>query len=156
MSDSLCPPWTRAHQDPPSMGFSRQEYWSGLPFPYPGDLLDPAQSPALHADSLWSEPPGSIMTNNVKASFPVLYLSPYFFFSHVFVQLLCLFYIWCFFFVLLPGYLNHQGGLMWLWTTMNFFYLFLSTLPTYAGWRCFEVNGQPTSEVISRVQSKQK
>ena len=34
-------PWTVAYQAPPSMGFSRQEYWSGLPFPSPGDLLDP-------------------------------------------------------------------------------------------------------------------
>ena len=34
-------PWTLAHQAPLSMGFSRQEYWSGLPFPFPGDLPDP-------------------------------------------------------------------------------------------------------------------
>ena len=34
-------PWTVAHQAPPSMGFPRQEYWSGLPFPSPGDLPDP-------------------------------------------------------------------------------------------------------------------
>ena len=43
-------PWTVAHQAPPSMGFSRQEYWSGLPFPSPGDLPDPGiepRSPAL-------------------------------------------------------------------------------------------------------------
>ena len=42
--------WTVAHQAPLSMGFSRQEYWSGLPFPSPGDLLDPGiklGSPAL-------------------------------------------------------------------------------------------------------------
>ena len=44
------------------MGFSRQEYWSGLPFPSPGDLPDPGiepRSPALPADSLPSEPPGN-------------------------------------------------------------------------------------------------
>ena len=44
-----------------SMGFSRQEYWTGLPFPSPGDLPNPGiepQSPALQADSLLSEPPG--------------------------------------------------------------------------------------------------
>ena len=35
-------PWTVAYQVPPSMGFSRQEYWSGLPFPSPGDLPNPA------------------------------------------------------------------------------------------------------------------
>ena len=54
-------PWTVAHQDPLSMEFSRQEYWSGLPFPSLGDLLDPGiepWSPALQADTLQSEPPG--------------------------------------------------------------------------------------------------
>ena len=54
-------PWTVAHQAPPSMGFSRQEYWSGLPFPSPGDLPDPGiepGSPAFQADALTSEPPG--------------------------------------------------------------------------------------------------
>ena len=52
--------WTVAHQPPPSMGFSRQEYWSGLPFSSPGDLLDPGiepRSPTLQADALTSEPP---------------------------------------------------------------------------------------------------
>ena len=54
-------PWTVAYQAPPSMGFSRQECWSGLPFPSPGDLPDPGielGSPALQADALPSEPPG--------------------------------------------------------------------------------------------------
>ena len=54
-------PGTAAHQAPPSMGFSRQEYWSGLPFPSPGALPDPGiepRSPALQADALTSEPPG--------------------------------------------------------------------------------------------------
>ena len=54
-------PWTVAHQAPPSMGFSRQEYWSGLPFPSPGDLPNPGiepRSPALQADALTSEPSG--------------------------------------------------------------------------------------------------
>ena len=54
-------PWTVAHQAPLSMGFSRQEYWSGFPFPSPGDLPDPGiepRSPALRADALTSEPPG--------------------------------------------------------------------------------------------------
>ena len=57
--------WTAAHQAPPSMGFSRQEYWSGLPFPSPGDLPDPGiepRSPALQADALTSEPPGKPWT----------------------------------------------------------------------------------------------
>ena len=53
-------PWTVALQAPPSMEFFRQEYWSGLPFPSPGDLPDPGikpGSPALQADALPSEPP---------------------------------------------------------------------------------------------------
>ena len=55
---TLCDPWTVTHQTPPSMGFSRQKYWSGLPFSSPGDLLDPRikpRSPALQADSLGTE-----------------------------------------------------------------------------------------------------
>ena len=54
-------PWTVAHHVSLSMEFSRQEYWSGLPFPSPGDLPDPRfkpGSPALQADSLPAEPPG--------------------------------------------------------------------------------------------------
>ena len=56
-------PWTVINQTPPSMGFSRQEYWNGLPFPSPGDLPDPGTepgSPALQADALTSEPPGTL------------------------------------------------------------------------------------------------
>ena len=52
-------PWTVAYQAPPSMGFSRQECWSGLPFPSLEDLPDPGielGSPALQADTLPSEP----------------------------------------------------------------------------------------------------
>ena len=59
-------PWTVAYQAPLSMGFSRQECWSGLPFPSPGDLPNPGiepRSPALRADALPSEPPGKPMTN---------------------------------------------------------------------------------------------
>ena len=53
--------WTVAHQAPPPMGFSKQEYWSGLPFPSPWDLPNPGikpRSPTLQADTLTSEPPG--------------------------------------------------------------------------------------------------
>ena len=53
--------WTVAHQAPLSMGFSRQEYWSGLPSPSPGNLPDSGiepRSPTLQADALTSEPPG--------------------------------------------------------------------------------------------------
>ena len=65
--------WTVARQAPLSMGFSRQEYWSGLPFPSPGDLADSGiepRSPALQADSLptelWGKPLGTI--NKFKVS----------------------------------------------------------------------------------------
>ena len=55
----LATPWTVAHQAPPSMRFSSQEYWSGLPLPSPGDLHNPGiepGSPALQADALPSGP----------------------------------------------------------------------------------------------------
>ena len=54
-------PWTVAYQAPPSMGFSRQECWNGLPFLSPGDLPNPGiepKSPTVQADALPSEPPG--------------------------------------------------------------------------------------------------
>ena len=60
MSDSATP-WTIAHQAHLSIEFSRQEYWSVLPFPSPGDLVNPGTEPrslTLQADSLPSEPPG--------------------------------------------------------------------------------------------------
>ena len=56
-------PWTIAHQAPPFMGFSRQEYWSGLPFPSPEDLPNPGTEPkslALQVGSLPSEPSGKL------------------------------------------------------------------------------------------------
>ena len=56
-------PWTVAYQASQSVGFSRQEYWSGLPFPSPGDLPNPGiepRSPALQADALASEPPAAL------------------------------------------------------------------------------------------------
>ena len=59
--DIFATPWTVARQAPQSMGFSRQEYWSRLPFPFPGDLPTPgikSRAPALQADSLPSEPLG--------------------------------------------------------------------------------------------------
>ena len=62
-SDSVTP-WTVALQAPLSMGFSRQEYWSGLPSPLPGDLPDPGiehmspVAPALQVDFFTTEPPG--------------------------------------------------------------------------------------------------
>ena len=54
-------PWAVAYQAPPSMGFSRQEYWSGVPLPSPRDLPNPGiepESPTSQADALTSSPPG--------------------------------------------------------------------------------------------------
>ena len=58
---TLCDPKDYSPPAPLSTGFSRQEYWNRLLFPFPGDLPDPAtelRSPTLQADSLLSEPPG--------------------------------------------------------------------------------------------------
>ena len=63
--------WTVAHQAPLSVGLSRQEYWSGLPYPPPGDLPDPGinptspESPALQADSLLMKLPGKSVDNTI-------------------------------------------------------------------------------------------
>ena len=73
VSDSVTP-WTVAHQVSLSIKFSRQGYWSRLPFPSPVDLLDPGvepRSPALQTDSLLSEPPGSIYIGNRKNNLTV-------------------------------------------------------------------------------------
>ena len=62
-------PWTVAYQAPLSMGFSRQECWSELPFPSPGDLPNPGiehRSPTLQADALLSEPPGKPQKTRVS------------------------------------------------------------------------------------------
>ena len=62
-------PWTVAYEAPPSMGFSMQECWSGLPFPSPGGLPDPGiepRSPALQADALLSEPAGKPKDKHVS------------------------------------------------------------------------------------------
>ena len=62
---TLCELWTVVHQAPPSMEFSRQDYWSGLPFPFPGGLPDPGiepGSPTLQAATFPSEPLGILYT----------------------------------------------------------------------------------------------
>ena len=74
-------PWTVAYQAPLSMEFSRQKYWSGLPFPSPGDLPDPGiepRSPALQADALPSEPPGkaSLLPKSLQLSWPLGHTPP--------------------------------------------------------------------------------
>ena len=77
MSDSATL-WTLAPQAPLSMGFSRQEYWRGLPSPSPGDLPDPGMEPrypALQVDALLSELKGLEAvkwTRPIKAIFMVL------------------------------------------------------------------------------------
>ena len=65
-------PWTVAHQAPLSMGYSRQEYWSGLPFPPPGDLPNPGIKPMCPALSIFtSEPPGTPnITQKINKSEP--------------------------------------------------------------------------------------
>ena len=73
----LVTPWTIAHQAPLSMGFNKQEYCSGLPFPSPEDLPHPGMepgSPALQADSSQTEPPGK----------PLLFVIPYTYYKYIF------------------------------------------------------------------------
>ena len=68
VSDSSRPPWTVAHQAPLSMEFSWQEYWSGLPFPFPAYLPDPGierRFPALWADFRPSETPGKPSSKDI-------------------------------------------------------------------------------------------
>ena len=72
-------PWTVTYQAPPSMGFSRQEYWSGLPFPSPGHLPDPGiepGSPTLQANALTSEPPGKPIIETCILSYVTQITSP--------------------------------------------------------------------------------
>ena len=69
VSDSLQPPWAIGHQALLSMEVSRQEYWSGLPFPSPGALPEPGiqpRSPALQADFLPSELPGKLKIGCIR------------------------------------------------------------------------------------------
>ena len=69
MCDSFVTPWAVACQAALSMKFPRQEYWGGLPFPPPGDLLDPGIKPtfpALAGGFLTTEPKGSPMNSVVK------------------------------------------------------------------------------------------
>ena len=65
---NFAPPWTIACKSPLSVGFSRQEYWSGLPYLPPGDLPNPGikpRSPTLQVDSLLSETPGKLKNTGV-------------------------------------------------------------------------------------------
>ena len=73
--DSFATPWTVACQAPLSVGFPRKEYWSGLPFPSPGDFPNPAiepKSPALTGESFTAEPSGkapNLMTPPSKSNY---------------------------------------------------------------------------------------
>ena len=72
--------WTVAYQAPPSMGFSRQEYRRGLPFPSPGDLPDPGikpGSPTLQADALPSEPPEKPLSEGGSENYICLVFKKY-------------------------------------------------------------------------------
>ena len=110
-------PWTVAHQAPLSMEFSRQESWSGQPFPSPGDLPNPGiepRSPALQADSLSSELPSQIeqqIDPSVQSFFQVYYSQRARYFSF-FNSCVC---------NLLPG----------IWVTQQFFTVMYLDLPTY-------------------------
>ena len=73
LSESFAAPWAVARQAPLSMGFSRQEHWSELPRPPPGDLLNPGielRFPTLQADSLPSESPGKPRVTSLEAPSP--------------------------------------------------------------------------------------
>ena len=73
--------WTVAHQASLSMGFSRQQYWSGLPLPSPGDLSHPGiqpKSPSLASGFFTPEPPGEPRCATQGASFLVCFLNFYF------------------------------------------------------------------------------
>ena len=83
LSNSSVTPWTVAHQAPLSMGFSRQEYWRGLPFPFLGDLPNPGiklTSPALPVDSLLLSHQGSLKLTLILHS-SLYHFSFFFFFS---------------------------------------------------------------------------
>ena len=84
-------PWTVAYQASPSMGFSRQGYWSGLPFPSPGDLPDPGIEPrssALQADALPSEPPGKDFCPNLTSYICLIYIYIYIYtYTYIYIHI---------------------------------------------------------------------
>ena len=107
-------PRTAAYQAPPSMGFSRQEYWHGLPFPSPGDLPVPGiepRSPALQTDALPSEPPGKptcfrlvVKQVRIHSKKNIIFLLS----SPTFYDFDVLFYIFIYPFVVHCGYHFHR------------------------------------------------
>ena len=105
-------PWTAVRRAPLSMRFSRQEYWSGLPCPPPGDLPDPGiepRSPALQADSLPAEPPGKRV--QVRGFISVISVELCRYSSHPATIPCCLrscVLIWAFFFFLKASGCHHS------------------------------------------------
>ena len=85
-------PWTIAYQAAPSMGFSRQEYWSGLPFASPGDFPDPGiepRSPTLQSDALPSEPPGNniVPASQLYSFLNIILIPPILAFVYIFTNI---------------------------------------------------------------------
>ena len=117
MSDSLRPPWAVGQQAPLSMGFPRQEYWSGELFPSPRDLPDPrikASSPALQGDSLLLEPPGKLCSFSINMSISPKFSSLWHRVVHNILLLLqqSLFHFWYFSVCLLFSFFIFSGGLL--------------------------------------------
>ena len=84
---SFATPWTVARQAPLSMGFPRQEYWSGLPFPPPGDLPDPGIEPASPAPALADESSTAVSPRKPSVVFTLsLFPCNGFFISHIVVS----------------------------------------------------------------------
>ena len=94
-SDSLRPLWTIAHQAPLSMGFSRQEYWSGLPFPSPGDLPNPGTEPesprvsSIAGGFFTAEPPGYLSLQMARFHFFLWLIFRYIYAPHLLYPFLC-------------------------------------------------------------------
>ena len=85
MSNPFVTPYTVAHQAPLSMGFPRQEYWSGLPFPSPGVVLDPGIEPGpptLAGGFFTTEPPGQLTHRTGPSLTPLTVLESQPVFSH--------------------------------------------------------------------------
>ena len=120
MSDSLWPPWTVSHQVPLPMEFSRQEYWSELPFPPPGDLQDPGMepmpfaSPALTGRFFTTAPCG-------KGKYDILRILKYLLWRHgatSFVQVTFMTFIAC---VVFFRWILYISGSFCSWENCSFF-----------------------------------
>ena len=87
MSDSFATPWTVAHQAPLFTGFPRQEYWSGLPFPSPGNIPDPGIKPmslTLAGRFFTTEPPEKAQSRT-QSSVIVIFLYSFLYFYNFFL-----------------------------------------------------------------------